>query len=244
MAAYLGNLIESLGGQTMFTIGQAIENWKHDLRQKQTLTESDIEELESHLQEEIERLTPLGLSEEEAFIIATRRIGDTSQMAAEFAKVNTAAIWKVRFFWMLAGIFVLRILTGLSTFVSELFLPIESYFHWFGWFGAGIFHSVLYGIFLIISLLVFYFSVTKIPFGRRILKLSPIAAILIIWLILEAGGLLRIFSMMFIAKICSAEQIGQLSLGRQYSGLVVSLVQTLILVSLFVMLRPRKAQTA
>jgi hypothetical protein len=228
----------------MFTVEQAVENWKNDLRQKQTLMETDIEELESHLREEMERLGPLGLTEEEAFVIAVRRIGDTTQMASEFAKVNTAAIWKTRFFWMIAGIFVLWLITSFSSFVSRLSFFTEAYFHWFGWYGAGIFSSILYGLSLIVSLLIFYFSVTRISFDRRISKYNTITTILPTSLLFVIGGqFLKMSPMIFVARICPPEQIGQLYTGMQYSMIAVNVLWTLILVSLFILLRPKKTQT-
>jgi hypothetical protein len=229
----------------MFTVEQAVENWKNDLRQKQTVMESDIEELESHLRDEMERLAPLGLTEEEAFVIATRRIGDTTQMASEFAKVNTAAIWRNRFFWMIAGILVSKLIFDLSSFTSRLSVLTESYFHWFGWFGAGIFSSVLYGISLIALMLVFYFSVTRTSLGRNISRFNTIAIILSIWLLLTIGGqLLNTFPMVFITRLCSPDQIGKLHLGMSYSMAAVHVLWSVMLISLFILLRPKKMQTA
>jgi hypothetical protein len=228
----------------MFTIEQAVENWKNDLRQKQTLMETDIEELESHLREEMERLAPLGLNEEESFLIAVRRIGDTTQMAAEFAKVNAAAIWKNRFFWMIAGLFASQIISNLSSFVGKLSFLTEHYFHFFGWYGAGIFNSVLYGFSLILLATVFYFSVTRSSFGRTLSKLNTLTVILSTWLLLEIGGLLlQIFPAIFMAKLYSPTQTGLFHLGMQYSMLVVHALWAVILIGLFILLRPKKIRT-
>lgn len=228
----------------MFTIEQAIENWRNELRQKQTVMESDIEELESHLRDEMERLTPLGLSEEEAFWVATRRIGDTAQITAEFAKVNTAVIWKNRFFWMIAGVFVSQIISNLSSFVGRLSFLTEHYFHWFGWYGAGIFSSILYGLSLVVLLLYFYFLVTRVSFGRKISKFNTIATILSTWLLFTIGGqLLRTFPMFFMTKICPPEQIRLLYTGMQYSMIAVNVLWAVILIGLFILLRPKKTQT-
>jgi hypothetical protein len=46
-----------------------------------------LDELESHLREEIERQVRLGIKEGEAFEIAARKIGDSDLLKAEFAKV-------------------------------------------------------------------------------------------------------------------------------------------------------------
>ncbi|MBM4104382.1 MAG: hypothetical protein FJ263_10130 [Planctomycetes bacterium] len=227
----------------MFTVEQAVENWKNDLRQKQTLMESDIEELESHLQEEMERLTTLGLSEEESFLIGVRRIGDTTQMASEFAKVNTAAIWKNRFFWMIAGLFVSKIIFSLSSFVGKLSFLIEHYFHWFGWYGAGIFNSVLYGLSLILLAAVFYFYVTRSSFSQKMSKFNTLTTIISTWLLFEIGGLvLQMFPMVIMTKLYSPGQIGQFLWGSQSSMFAVHTVWAVLLISLFILLRPKKMQ--
>lgn len=54
----------------------------------------DVEELEAHLIDEIEGLRERGLSESEAFIIATRRIGETHSLSREYFKVNVNRLWK------------------------------------------------------------------------------------------------------------------------------------------------------
>ena len=55
----------------MFDINEQIIKWRSNLAQSETLAGSDIDELENHLREEIEDLTDLKLSSEEAFLIAT-----------------------------------------------------------------------------------------------------------------------------------------------------------------------------
>lgn len=87
----------------MFDLNSAISSWRMNLSEKQTCAKSDIDEMETHLREEIDSLTASKLSEQEAFLVANHRLGDTDTLAAEFAKVNTSILWRNRLFWIVAG---------------------------------------------------------------------------------------------------------------------------------------------
>lgn len=105
----------------MFDLNQNIENWRRELRGNPSMSQEDVDELVSHLQDEIENLTGRGLSEEEAFWVARRRLGDASALSVEFSKVNRAAIWRQRLLWLLTGYFLLTMVPQL---VKLLTLPL------------------------------------------------------------------------------------------------------------------------
>ena len=71
-----------------------IGQWRDYLRDKGSFQEQDIEELESHLREEIDQLEKNGLEPDEAFLIAVKRIGNADALSREFSKVNTENLWK------------------------------------------------------------------------------------------------------------------------------------------------------
>lgn len=77
-----------MGEQNMSDLDKQIERWRANLAQTGTFTEVDIEELESHLREEIAPLQQKGLSEPEAFLVARYRLGDASTLEEEYAKVS------------------------------------------------------------------------------------------------------------------------------------------------------------
>ena len=72
----------------MFNVDQQIQQWRRDLSNAEVCRDSDLDELESHLRDEIENLEDRGLSTEEAFIVASRRLGNRGSLTREFAKVN------------------------------------------------------------------------------------------------------------------------------------------------------------
>jgi hypothetical protein len=78
----------------MFELETQIRSWSDYLRSRGNLLESDLEELESHLRDEIDDLVQGGLSPDEAFLISVKRIGNTDLLSREFAKVNADQLWR------------------------------------------------------------------------------------------------------------------------------------------------------
>jgi hypothetical protein len=94
---------ESMENQTSFDLKAATRRWRESLAQSPEFRGEDIDELESHLQDSISELQGRGLSAEEAFVVATRRVGSGTALAAEFAQVNGQVLWIDRGLWMIVG---------------------------------------------------------------------------------------------------------------------------------------------
>jgi hypothetical protein len=105
--------------QTPFELNQAIRNWQECLRQSPHLREEDIIELETHARDSVAAFRAKGLTDEEAFLLATWRLGQPSQLEPEFSKVNRAEVWLNRLLWMLIGIQAWGLLSGLSGFAAH-----------------------------------------------------------------------------------------------------------------------------
>ena len=73
----------------MFNFENEIKNWKKSLRKNPSLEDGYIEELESHLRDKIEDYINKGMTEEEAFEKAKKKMGDTEKIGIEFFKTNT-----------------------------------------------------------------------------------------------------------------------------------------------------------
>jgi len=78
----------------MFSLETAIQTWLHSLRLEHTLDAADIEELEDHLREQIAALTDAGLSPDEAFLVAVKRMGSLDVLSREFALEHSDRLWK------------------------------------------------------------------------------------------------------------------------------------------------------
>lgn len=88
----------------MHDVEKQIEQWRNALRASDAFGTSDIEELEGHLREEMERLHPLGLSPAESFLIASHRLGETHTLESEYQKVNARRRPLRHLSWMVFGV--------------------------------------------------------------------------------------------------------------------------------------------
>jgi signal peptidase I len=86
-------LDETMENQTSFDLSGAIENWRRNLAQSAAFDGNDLDELEAHLRDAIPALQAAGLSPEESFLIASRRIGTRDALESEFGKINAGQAW-------------------------------------------------------------------------------------------------------------------------------------------------------
>ncbi len=71
-----------------FDLNRAIKSWREQTSRLPSFRAENVDELESHLRESVNRLKGLGLSEEEAWIIAQKRLGIRTELELEFGKIN------------------------------------------------------------------------------------------------------------------------------------------------------------
>lgn len=89
-----------------YSIAEKINGWANEIKAKPSLTESDIEEMKSHLYDSCEALVKQGLSEEEAFIVARLRMGDSPELDEAFNEANQPVMQMRRSLYILAGVLV------------------------------------------------------------------------------------------------------------------------------------------
>jgi hypothetical protein len=71
-----------------------IVEWRSYLRRRQAIQQVDVDELEDHLRSQVAELQEAGLDEEEAFLIAVKRLGDLDSLSREFAREYSERLWK------------------------------------------------------------------------------------------------------------------------------------------------------
>src|SRR5215210_4537986 len=71
-----------------------IAQWRSYLRRRQPIRPVDAEELEDHLRGEVAALRRAGLSENEAFLVAVKRMGALDALSHEFAREHSERLWK------------------------------------------------------------------------------------------------------------------------------------------------------
>ena len=90
--------------QTQFDMNDAIFRWRRNLERLPALDAGDTEELESHLLDSIATLRIRGLTLEEAFLVASQRLGPPRQLEREYGKMNPQGVWMERGLWIIVGI--------------------------------------------------------------------------------------------------------------------------------------------
>jgi len=73
---------------------EQIAQWRSYLRRRQALHGPDVEELEGHLRDQLAALTEAGLSGDEAFLVAVKRMGSLDALSREFARAHSERLWK------------------------------------------------------------------------------------------------------------------------------------------------------
>ena len=71
-----------------------IAQWREYLRRRRAIDGPDVEELESHLREQVTVLKCYGLTDDEAFLVAVKRMGSLDELSREFAREHSERLWK------------------------------------------------------------------------------------------------------------------------------------------------------
>src|SRR5262245_54576078 len=79
---------------SMDSLEKQIDAWRAHLQKSRAISSSDVRELEDHLREQIASLTAQGLSEDEAFLVAVKRMGAIDDLTREFAREHSDRLWK------------------------------------------------------------------------------------------------------------------------------------------------------
>lgn len=78
----------------MEPLEQEIAEWRSFVAQGPALDDHAVEELETHLRDQIADLSAAGLNDDEAFLIAVKRMGRVDALSREFARENSGRLWR------------------------------------------------------------------------------------------------------------------------------------------------------
>ena len=73
---------------------EQISQWRAYFRRRQAVHGPDVEELEGHLRDQLSALTEAGLTGDEAFLVAVKRMGSLDALSREFARAHSERLWK------------------------------------------------------------------------------------------------------------------------------------------------------
>jgi hypothetical protein len=78
----------------MESVESQIAEWRSYVSRAPAVNGHDVDELEDHLRHEIAELSTAGLAEDEAFLVAVKRMGGLDAVSREYAREHSDRLWK------------------------------------------------------------------------------------------------------------------------------------------------------
>jgi hypothetical protein len=78
----------------MESVESQIAEWRAYVANAPAVNGKDVDELEDHLRHQIADLNAAGLTADEAFLVAVKRMGDLDSLSREFAREHSGRLWK------------------------------------------------------------------------------------------------------------------------------------------------------
>ncbi|MEN2738875.1 permease prefix domain 1-containing protein [Microbacterium sp. X-17] len=79
---------------TVEEVDAQIAQWRRYVERHRALETADVDELETHLRDQIDALERAGLSPDEGFLVAVQRLGRVDELSREFAREHSVRMWK------------------------------------------------------------------------------------------------------------------------------------------------------
>ncbi len=225
--------------------------WRERLQMQDALSARDIVELEAHLLDQLRELEAKGLSQEESWMIAERRLGDAETLAEEYQRSDPSRVARLRIVWALVGILVFNVFSSLismaQTIVGGVYL---SYFDrtihdGFELVGVGPF--VVHGVIMAGAVFAVAYAAYRVWFhgrwedwsqrlssfaGRPGVLLSVVLGVMVLAFLVRTG------SSIVTARLFAPEAFGALAVTSAYSGALFSLALPVALVMTLRKVRP------
>ncbi len=80
--------------ESEIVLEEQIDQWRQYLTHRRAIHTVDVVELEDHLREQVHGLVTAGLSPDEAFLVAVKRMGNLDALSREFAREHSDRLWK------------------------------------------------------------------------------------------------------------------------------------------------------
>src|ERR687892_2625489 len=78
----------------MDSVESRIAEWRAYVAKAPAVNGHDVDELEGHLRDQIAELDAAGLTADEAFLVAVKRMGGIDTPSREFAREHSGRLWK------------------------------------------------------------------------------------------------------------------------------------------------------
>lgn len=73
---------------------EQLDQWRGYVQRRRAISAADVDEMEDHLRGQVNDLTASGLDDEEAFLVAVKRMGNLDEVSREFAREHSERLWK------------------------------------------------------------------------------------------------------------------------------------------------------
>ena len=228
----------------MSDIERQIEQWRKRLRASDALNDSDIEELEGHLREEVERLRRSGLSYAESFLVARYRLGETETLEVEYAKIHPSRRSLLRLSWMAVGVLIYLVagyvVSGASRGGTVLGIRLGMGIDSILWSGLAMKAMTGAALFLLVWACIRHGTWTSLIARLRAMSLPGLALLLGGLAVLDI--LLIAFEMLFRTaqvRCVSMEEYARMSLFSSYADLGWGILAPLLAAILVLVLETR-----
>ncbi|NUU18786.1 hypothetical protein HP550_16155 [Cellulomonas humilata] len=71
-----------------------VDRWRGYVLRRQVISSADVDELEDHLRGQVADLRATGLDDDEAFLVAIKRLGNVDAVSREYAREHSDRLWK------------------------------------------------------------------------------------------------------------------------------------------------------
>lgn len=71
-----------------------LDQWRGYVQRRQAISAADVAEMEDHLRAQVDDLVATGLDDDEAFLVAVKRMGNLDEVSREFAREHSDRLWK------------------------------------------------------------------------------------------------------------------------------------------------------
>ncbi|MVM30923.1 hypothetical protein GO755_12850 [Spirosoma sp. HMF4905] len=108
-----------MDSQSQFNLTTAVQTWLSRFEQSGSFTTDELQELTSHLLDSIDDLQTKGLSQQEAFLIASQRLGSIDLLDQEFTKLSRSVPQQREPVLLLLGALCFIISKNISEIITE-----------------------------------------------------------------------------------------------------------------------------
>lgn len=212
--------------RTGFCLEKNLEIWKSALSENPNMTTSNINELESHLLDEIAGLHKLGLNEEESFLIAQKRIGSIDNLINEFSKINKNVFLHNKALPYLSGILLFFAFITISELVMTISILIAQKIG----INDSYFNSV--SIAILITLSIVLFMIIYFRFKNNQIKIGRLRNIPLLIGLIITSKMLSLISLPLLAYSIDISKLTMLQMNlnvyKLYLAVIVLIISSLL----------------